>query len=249
MINVHSIGKRFGPRIAVNDFSCVADDGDILGLLGPNGAGKTTVMKIMMNLIRPDIGYVLFDGLTVGNADACQTGYLSEDRTLYHNVRINEMLLFLASMKNGDTERAEKELDRWLIRFDLIDLKNTTVESLSNGMTQKVQFIAAILHDPRFVFLDEPFSGLDAVGADLTSRAILDLAGRGKTVVLATHSIEIAERLCTRVIIMDHGKKAMAGTVGEIKTKHASVTDTVFGAEEPSLREIYESHFHKSEYA
>lgn len=216
MINVHSISKRFGQNVAVSDFSCVADKGEILGLLGPGGAGKTTVMRIMMNLIRPDSGYILFNGLNVRPADACRIGYLSADRTTYRDVRINEMLLYLASMKNGNTEDAEKELDRWLIRFNLMDFKNTTVGTPTIDMTQKVQFIAAILHDPDFVFMDEPLLGLDPFSADVIARAILEIAARGKTVILSTQDIDTAERFCARIIVLNHGKKVVSGTIGEI---------------------------------
>jgi ABC-2 type transport system ATP-binding protein len=249
MINVHSISKRFGPHIAINDFSCVANEGEILGLLGPNGAGKTTIMKIMMNMIKPDSGYVLLNGLDVQAADEYRIGYLPEERTMYRNVRINEMLLFLASMKNGNTEKAEKELDQWLIRFDLMDLKNNTIETLSNGMTQKVQFIAAVLHDPDFLFIDEPFSGLDPSSVELITRSILDLAALGKAVILSTHNIEIAEQVCSRVIMLDHGKEVLSGTISEVKDGYAKNKQQTLDFKEPSLKGIYSSLFLKKEYA
>jgi ABC-2 type transport system ATP-binding protein len=202
-------------------------EGKIFGLLGPNGAGKSTVIKMLMNVLIPDSGQVLLNGKTIRESDKDRIGYLPEERGLYRNVKINEMLLYLASLKNGDTASAEKRLDEWLIRFGLIQWKNKTAETLSKGMSQKVQFIAAILHDPEFLFFDEPFSGLDPLSADLLKDAILELAAKGKNIILSTHNMEIAEKLCSNVIIMDHGKELLSGTIAGIKAGFSQRTVSV----------------------
>jgi ABC-2 type transport system ATP-binding protein len=202
-------------------------EGKIFGLLGPNGAGKSTVIKMLMNVLIPDSGQVLLNGKTIRESDKDRIGYLPEERGLYRNVKINEMLLYLASLKNGNTASAEKSLDEWLVRFGLMQWKNKTVETLSKGMSQKVQFIAAILHDPEFLFFDEPFSGLDPLSADLLKDAILELAAKGKNIILSTHNMEIAEKLCSNVIIMDHGKELLSGTIAGIKAGFSQRTVSV----------------------
>jgi len=227
MIEVQSVSKQYGPHYAVSKLSFTSTEGKIFGLLGPNGAGKSTVIKMLMNVLVPDAGRVLLNGKLIREADKDRIGYLPEERGLYRNVKINEMLLFLASLKNGNTASAEKNLDDWLIRFGLMEWKNKTVETLSKGMSQKVQFIAAILHDPEFMFFDEPFSGLDPVSADLLEDAILDLASKGKNIILSTHNMEIAEKLCSSVIIIDHGKEVLSGSIAEIKSNFNQRTVSV----------------------
>jgi len=227
MIQVQSVSKKYGAHCAVNKLSFKSTEGKIFGLLGPNGAGKSTVIKMLMNVLVPDAGQVLLNGKTICESDKDRIGYLPEERGLYRNVKINEMLLFLASLKNGNTAAAEKNLDDWLIRFGLMEWKNKTVETLSKGMSQKVQFIAAILHDPEFMFFDEPFSGLDPVSTDLLQDAILDLSSRGKNIILSTHNMEIAEKLCSNVIIIDHGKEVLSGSIAEIKSNFNQRTVSV----------------------
>ena len=227
MIEVQSVSKQYGHHYAVNKLSFKSMEGKIFGLLGPNGAGKSTVIKMLMNVLVPDAGQVLLNGKKICEADKDRIGYLPEERGLYRNVKINEMLLFLASLKNGNTEATEKNLDGWLNRFGLMEWKNKTVDTLSKGMSQKIQFIAAILHDPEFIFFDEPFSGLDPVSTDLLQDAILDLSARGKNIILSTHNMEIAEKLCSNIIIMDHGKEVLSGTIAEIKSNFNQRTISV----------------------
>ena len=227
MIEVQSVSKQYGPHYAVSKLSFKSTEGKIFGLLGPNGAGKSTVIKMLMNVLIPDAGQVLLNGKTICERDKDKIGYLPEERGLYRNIKINEMLLFLASLKNGNTAAAEKNLDDWLIRFDLMEWKNKTVETLSKGMSQKVQFIAAILHDPDFIFFDEPFSGLDPVSTDMLQDAIRDLSYKGKNIILSTHNMEIAEKLCSSVIILDHGKEVLSGTIAEIKSNFNQRTISV----------------------
>ncbi len=224
MIEVQSVSKKYGPHCAVSKISFTSKEGCIFGLLGPNGAGKSTIMKMLMNVLVPDSGSVLLDGNDIRENDKDRIGYLPEERGLYRNVKINEMLLFLASLKNGNTAKAQKNLDVWLDRFDMMEWKNKTAATLSKGMSQKVQFIAAILHDPDFLFFDEPFTGLDPLSVDLLKDAIVDLASKGKNIILSTHNMEIADELCTTVMIMSRGKQLLSGNLAEIKARPGQKT-------------------------
>lgn len=227
MIEVQAVTKKYGTHRAVNNLSFTSMEGQIFGLLGPNGAGKSTILKMMMNILVPDSGRVLLDGKEICEKDKDRIGYLPEEKGLYRNVKINEMLLYLTSLKNGNIVAAEKNLDVWLTRFGLMEWKNKTAKTLSRGMSQKVQFIAAVLHDPDFLFLDEPFSGLDPISTDLLQGAITDLAAKGKNIILSTHNMEIAEKLCSTVIIMDNGKELMSGSLADLKTNLGKKTVSV----------------------
>jgi ABC-2 type transport system ATP-binding protein len=220
MIELRSVSKSFGQVKAVDGVSFSTTKGEIFGLLGPNGAGKSTTIKMIMNILAPDSGEILFNGKPINAADKDRIGYLPEERGLYRKVKINEMLLYLASLKNADTAVAEKRLDAWLERFDLTQWKRATPDALSKGMAQKVQFIASVLHDPEFIFLDEPFSGLDPVSTDVLREAVLELGQQGKTILFSTHNMEVAEKLCSRILIIDHGREVIAGSLSDIKGRH-----------------------------
>ncbi len=227
MIEVQSVSKQFGPHWAVNKVSFAMKEGEVFGLLGPNGAGKSTVLKMMMNILKPDSGAILYNRQPIKDSDKDRIGYLPEERGLYKNIKINEMLLYLASLKNGETLAAEKRLNEWLERFDLMEWKSRTVRTLSKGMSQKVQFIASILHDPEFIFFDEPFSGLDPLSTDMLTDAIVDLASRGKNILLSTHNMEIAEKICTQILVINHGHAVLSGSLAEIKAGYGHNTVTV----------------------
>jgi ABC-2 type transport system ATP-binding protein len=220
MIELKGVSKSFGDVKAVRDISFATSEGEIFGLLGPNGAGKSTTIKMIMNILTPDAGAILFDGKPLTEADKDRIGYLPEERGLYRKVKLNEMLLYLASLKNADPVDAEKRLDAWLERLDLTEWKKRTPEALSKGMAQKIQFIAAILHDPELVFLDEPFSGLDPISADVLRESVLELGRAGKTILFSTHNMEIAEKICSRILVIDHGREVISGSVADIKTRY-----------------------------
>jgi ABC-type uncharacterized transport system ATPase subunit len=219
MIELRSVSKSFGAVKAVEEVSFATREGEIFGLLGPNGAGKSTTIKMIMNILAPDSGEILFNGRPLVEADKDRIGYLPEERGLYRKVKIDEMLLYLASLKNADRGAAEKSLDAWLERFELSEWKKRTPESLSKGMAQKVQFIAAVLHDPELIFLDEPFSGLDPVSTDVMREVVVELGERGKTIVFSTHTMDVAEKICSRILIIDHGREVISGSLDEIKTR------------------------------
>jgi ABC-2 type transport system ATP-binding protein len=220
MIELRSVSKTYAAVKAVQEVSFAARPGEIFGLLGPNGAGKSTTIKMIMNIIAPDSGEILFKGKRMTPADTDRIGYLPEERGLYRKVKIGEMLLYLASLKNADMAAAERRLDQWLERFDLREWKTRTPEALSKGMAQKAQFIAAVLHDPEFLFLDEPFSGLDPVSTDVLREAVLELGKAGKTILFSTHNMEVAEKLCSRILVIDHGREVISGSLADIKGRH-----------------------------
>jgi ABC-2 type transport system ATP-binding protein len=227
MIELQSVTKSFGHVRAVDRVSFATREGEIFGLLGPNGAGKSTTIKMIMNILAPDSGSILFNGRPLQEADKDRIGYLPEERGLYRKVKINEMLLYLASLKNADRSVAAKRLDEWLERFNLAEWKTRTPETLSKGMAQKVQFIAAILHDPEFLFLDEPFSGLDPVSTDVLREAVLELGSRGKTILFSSHNMEVAEKICSRLLIIDHGREVLSGSLADIKSRYGHNTVAV----------------------
>jgi ABC-2 type transport system ATP-binding protein len=227
VIELRSVTKSYGPVKAVDKISFMTKAGEIFGLLGPNGAGKSTTIKMIVNILQADSGSILFNGNPISEADKDRIGYLPEERGLYRKVRINEMLLYLASLKNADPSAAEKRLDKWLSRFDLMDWKTRTPEALSKGMAQKVQFIASVLHDPEFLFLDEPFSGLDPVSTDVLREAVLELGSRGTTILFSTHNMEVAEKICSRLLIIDRGREVISGSLAEIKSRYGHNTVAV----------------------
>ena len=227
MIELRSVGKTFHRFRAVDSISFSAGKGEIFGLIGPNGAGKSTTIKMIVNILAPDCGTILFNGSPLREADKDRIGYLPEERGLYRNVKIGRMLLYLASLKNTKRATAEKRLDTWLARFDLAAWKTRTPESLSKGMAQKVQFIASVLHEPDILLLDEPFSGLDPVSTDALREAVLELAGNGTTILLSTHNMEVAEKICSRLLLIDHGREVISGSLAEIKSRYAHNTVAV----------------------
>jgi ABC-2 type transport system ATP-binding protein len=217
MLSVTNITKAYGETLAVDSLSFQSVPGEIFGLLGPNGAGKSTTIRMIMNIIAPDSGAITFKGTPLTEDDKNRIGYLPEERGLYGKVTVAEMLLYLASLKDVSRSDAEPRMDEWLRRFDLFDWKHHKVQELSKGMAQKIQLIAAVIHDPEFIFLDEPFSGLDPVSTDVLREAVVDLNRSGKTVLFSTHNMEQAERICHRVLIMDKGRTVIDGRVTEVK--------------------------------
>jgi ABC-2 type transport system ATP-binding protein len=220
MIELRDVRKCFGELKAVNGVSLSTGAGEVFGLLGPNGAGKSTTIRMIMKILAPDSGSILFNGRPILEEDKARIGYLPEERGLYRKVGIGEMLLYLASLKGADPASSARRLDEWLERFGLAKWKRRPPEELSRGMAQKAQFIAAILHDPEFIFLDEPFSGLDPVSTDELREAVLELAQKGRTVLLSTHNMEVAEKICSRILIIDHGRVIVSGPLADIKSRY-----------------------------
>jgi ABC-2 type transport system ATP-binding protein len=221
-LEVLEVKKRYGAVQAVDGVSLSVSPGRIYGLLGPNGAGKTTTIRMIMNIIAPDQGQILFDGKPIRPVDKNRIGYLPEERGLYRKMVLNELLHYFASLKARRRGEVQERIDGWLERFDLSDWQLRKVEHLSKGMRQKVQFIVSVLHDPDILVLDEPFAGLDPLSTEQLRMAVLDLGRQGKTIVLSTHIMEQAERMCSSILIIDHGREVLSGSVDGIKRRFGS---------------------------
>lgn len=224
MLKAIDLRKRYAAVTAVDGVSFEARRGEILGLLGPNGAGKTTSIRMVLNILQPDAGAVQYDGLPFSGAVRNRVGYLPEERGLYRKSRLFDTLLYFARLRGMDCARAKAEAYRWLARFGLADQHARRVEELSKGNQQKVQFIAAVLHDPALVVLDEPFSGLDPVNQLHFTDAILKLRERGKAVIFSTHQMDAAERLSDTLCLIHRGKVVLEGSVSSVKKRHGSNT-------------------------
>ncbi len=224
MIELQEAVKQYGKLKAVDSISFTAESGEIFGLLGPNGAGKTTTIRMIMNIIAPDTGRILFDGRQMTEADKNRIGYLPEERGLYKKMRVEELLLYVGRLKEQPDERLRPNITRWLSTFGLSEWKNRKIEELSKGMAQKVQFMAAVVHDPDIMFFDEPFSGLDPVSTDQLRESIHSLAQEGKTVLFSTHIMEQAEKICSRILLMNRGKEVVSGTLSDVKNRFGQRT-------------------------
>lgn len=220
MLEVRSVTKRFGGMTAVESLSFKAPPGEIFGLLGPNGAGKSTTIKMIVNVLKPDSGEILFSGKKISERDKARIGYLPEERGLYRRARVIEMLFYLSDLKGARRSASRPRIYSWLERFGLAEFANRRIEELSKGMAQKVQFVAAVAHDPELVFLDEPFAGLDPVSSDLLLDSIRELGNEGKTILFSTHVMEQAERLCSRILLIDKGREVISGSIPEVRSRY-----------------------------
>lgn len=220
MVRVEKVHKSYSSLQAVADLSFQAKPGEIFGLIGPNGAGKSTTIRMIMNIIAPDSGRILFDGKPLTEADKSRIGYLPEERGLYKKAKLGEVLEYLAVIKGAAKPDARASIDAWLARFDLLEWKNRKVSELSKGMAQKAQFVGAIAHNPSVVFFDEPFSGLDPLAQDQLLKVMTELKGKGATILFSTHIMEHAEKICERILLMHKGREVLSGTMAEIKTRY-----------------------------
>lgn len=217
---VEHIHKSFGDFQAVKDLSMEVKEGSIFGFLGANGAGKTTTMRMILDIIRPDQGQITWNGESVRKLARRNWGYLPEERGLYPKMVVEEQLLFLARLNGSEKQRAQKTMDEWFERFQMQVTRKKKVEELSKGNQQKVQFLATILHDPAILIMDEPFSGLDPVNANVLKEAFLELHQRGKTIIFSTHQLEQVEEMCEDVMIINKGECVVQGSVREVKRQH-----------------------------
>ena len=220
-LEVKNLSKSFNKLKAVDDISFSVPEGSVFGLIGRNGAGKTTTIRMMMNIYIPDSGEVLLHGVKIGQDFKDKAGYLPEERGIYKKMKIWDTLLYFAELKGKTGRDTEKRAVQYLKKFDLYDRRTSKVEDLSKGNQQKIQFITTVLHDPEFLILDEPFSGLDPVNTDLLKDIILELKSRGKVIILSTHLMDFAERLCDHIALIDNGKIMLHGSLNEIKNSFA----------------------------
>jgi ABC-2 type transport system ATP-binding protein len=219
-LQVEHINKWFGSFQAIKDLSMQVKEGALFGFLGANGAGKTTTMRMILDLFRPDSGQITWNGTNVRELPRRAWGYMPEERGLYPKMRVDEQLIFLARLQGVSKQEAQKALDEWLERFQITVNRDRRIEELSKGNQQKVQFLAAILHDPTILIMDEPFSGLDPVNANVLKEAFLEMHRRGKTIIFSTHPLEQAEELCQDIVIINKGQSVVQGSVREVKRQY-----------------------------
>ena len=215
------VSKSFGDFNAVSDLSLQVRPGRVFGLIGPNGAGKTTTIRMIVNITAPDTGTIKLFGKSMTTALQDRIGYLPEERGLYRKMKVGEQLRFFAELKGLPSREADKRIDAWLKKLELNSWKDKRAKDLSKGMQQKIQFIASVIHEPDLLILDEPFSGLDPLSVDLMKETILDQKTSGKTIILSTHQMEIAERLCDDICMINKSLKVLDGQLRELRRSFA----------------------------
>ncbi len=237
MLDLIGITKRYDGITAVEALSLRIEPGGIFGLLGPNGAGKTTTIRMIMGVIEPDEGEVRIFGEPFSERIKDSIGYLPEERGLYRKMKVLDHLVFLGEIKGVPARVARERGKKWLERLDLGGWAEKTVESLSKGMQQKVQFIATVLHEPKLVLLDEPFTGLDPINTETFKEIIEELQQDGRAVVLSTHVMEQVEKLCKRICLIDKGKKILEGSLADIKMQFGQNVVTLRFSGDPAYLE------------
>jgi ABC-2 type transport system ATP-binding protein len=216
-VQLDRVSKSFGDFTAVSELSLSVRAGRIFGLLGPNGAGKTTTIRMITNITAPDSGRIELFGNVITPEMQDRIGYLPEERGLYKKMKIADQLRFFAELKNVPSKEIGKRIDFWLARVKLSEWKNKRSMELSKGMQQKIQFLTAVMHDPDVLILDEPFSGLDPVNVELLQEIVLELKSMGKTIIFSTHQMEVAERICDDICLINRSRKVLEGSIREIK--------------------------------
>ena len=220
ILEVHNLKKYFATQKAVDDISMNIEEGSIFGLLGPNGAGKTTLLRMITGIFYPDSGEIIFNGKKFNpEKDVEQIGYMPEERGLYKKMKIGEQAVYLAQLKGLSKADANTKIKAWFERLEMESWWNKKVEDLSKGMSQKLQFVTTVLHNPKLIILDEPFSGLDPVNANLIKDEIFNLAKNGTTVIFSTHRMEQVEEICDHIVLVNKGQKILDGTLVNIKNE------------------------------
>jgi ABC-2 type transport system ATP-binding protein len=219
ILELRNVRKAYGDFVAVKDVSLSVPPGSIFGLLGPNGAGKTTSIRMIMNIVPQDSGEVLAFGHPRVPEDLRRIGYLPEERGLYRKMTVMDQLLFLAEIRGLKPAQIRPEIERWLERVDLAKWAKSKIEELSKGMQQKVQLIGTVIHKPDLLILDEPFSGLDPINQELFRELLQEYRAEGKSVVLSTHGMDLAERLCDHICLISHGRAILDGDLKQIKRR------------------------------
>lgn len=217
MLEVKGISKKFGETKAVDNVSFVIPDGEILGLIGQNGAGKTTTFRLILDFLKSDDGEVLWNGEKLTAKDYNTIGYLPEERGLYPKISIEEQLVYFAKLRGKTKKDILPKIDHWMEKFQVKGKKTDKVKSLSKGNQQKVQLIATLIHEPKLIILDEPFSGLDPVNAELLKDGIIELKKKGSCVIFSSHNMENVEKICDHLIMMKQGKMVLNGKVSDIR--------------------------------
>jgi len=216
-LRLEGVTKRFDEFTAVDDLSLEVRPGRVFGLIGPNGAGKTTTIRMIVNITAPDSGQIELSGRPINAEMQDWIGYLPEERGLYKKMKVGDQLRFFSELKGLTGRRAEEAIDRWLRRLGLTEWKQKKATELSKGMQQKIQFISAVLHEPRLLILDEPFSGLDPVNVELLKEIVLELKATEKTIIFSTHQMQLAEEVCDDICLLNRSKKVLSGNLREVR--------------------------------
>lgn len=219
LLSIRNLEKRYAEHVALQNISLEIPKGSIFGLLGPNGAGKTSLIRIITQITGPDAGEIYFDGEPLRLEHADQIGYLPEERGLYKKMKVGEQLVYLAQLKGMHKAEALAKLKEWFIRLDIKDWWNKPVDDLSKGMQQKTQFIATVVHEPKLLILDEPFSGFDPINANMLKDEILAIKERGTTILFSTHRMESVEELCDEIALINHARVVLSGNKTEVQAR------------------------------
>lgn len=221
MLEVKNIVKKYGNNLAVNDLSFTVANGEIFGLLGENGAGKTTTFRIIMGLLEPNAGEVFLDGEKIDYSKSDSIGFVTEERSLLTKLTVQEQIEFYGTLKGLEKKEIDNLLNKWLEKFEITSYKNRKIKELSKGNQQKVQFISAVIHHPKLLILDEPFTGLDPINVKLLKEAIIELKNEGCSIIFSSHQMEYIEDFCEKLIILVKGKAILDGNLQEIKESYA----------------------------
>ncbi|MBR5599741.1 MAG: ATP-binding cassette domain-containing protein [Bacteroidaceae bacterium] len=238
LLKIENVTKRFAKHVALDDVSLTIPQGSIYGLLGPNGAGKTTLLRIINRITVPDSGRVLLGGKVITQDDVRLIGYMPEERGLYKKMKVGEQAIFFARLKGMSRKDATDKLKQWFDKFGIGEWWNKEVGDLSKGMAQKVQFIATVLHEPKLLIFDEPFSGFDPINANLLKSEILALRDKGATIIFSTHNMSSVEEVCDHITLIDKSRNILSGNVDDIRHRHgANIFEIDYRGNEASLLE------------
>ena len=224
LLIVKDVVKQYGDYTALTNANISVPKGSIYGLLGPNGAGKTTLMRIINQITAPDSGEVIFDGEPLQKHHISEIGYMPEERGLYKKMKVGEQALYLAQLKGMSYNEALEKLKFWFEKLDILSWWNKKVEELSKGMAQKIQFIVTVIHEPKLLIFDEPFSGFDPINAAIIRKEILELAEKGTTIIFSTHRMESVEEICDHIALINKSKTILEGTIEDIKKQFTANT-------------------------
>lgn len=224
ILTIQNVSKKYATQIALDDVSMDIPHQSVFGLLGPNGAGKTSLIRIITQITAPDSGQILFEGKPLNREHISMMGYLPEERGLYKKMEVGEQAMYLARLKGLSRAEALKRLKYWFEKFEMESWWKKKIEELSKGMAQKVQFITTILHEPKFLILDEPFTGFDPINAELVKNELISLKEKGTSIILSTHRMESVEELCTHITLINQSKKILEGSVKDIRKQNKSHT-------------------------
>lgn len=219
ILKVNRVSKTYSAKKALDNVSLTVEKGDVFGLLGPNGAGKTTLIRMINQITAPDEGEILFEGEPLNRNHIKNVGYLPEERGLYKKMKVGEEAVYLAQLKGLSKSEAKKRLNTWFEKFEISSWWNKKVEELSKGMQQKVQFITTVLHEPKLLIFDEPFSGFDPLNANLLKNEILSLRDKGATIIFSTHNMESVEQICDKIVLINSSHNILEGRVNEIRQR------------------------------